>query len=114
MLTPKEDTITKLSVENVIGCKKLQYITLKKVKYQTDSDNIAIAQNQAYAKQQEDMNLARGAAQLKYEGLYKTTTRKVVKASKPYSIWSHWRSVDRLKLWNMQIMGHEVNAIGRK
>ena len=85
----------------------------QKVKYQTDSDNIAIAQSQAYAKKQEDMNIARGAAQLKYEDLY----RKVLQdneASNLIASGATGRSVNRLKTMEYADYGRQVNAIGRK
>ena len=85
----------------------------QKVKYQTDSDNIAIAQSQAYAKKQEDMNLARGAAQLKYEGLYKQIL-KDSEASNLIASGVTGRSVDRLKTMEYADYGRKVNAIGRK
>ena len=85
----------------------------QKVKYQTDSDNIAIAQSQAYAKKQEDMNLARGAAQLKYEGLY-AQLLKDSEASNLISSGATGRSVDRLKTMEYADYGRKVNAIGRE
>ena len=85
----------------------------QKVKYQTDSDNIAIAQSQAYAKKQEDMNIARGTAQLKYEGLYKQLL-KDSEASNLIASGATGRSVDRLKTMEYADYGRQVNAIGRK
>ncbi len=85
----------------------------QKIKYQTDSDKIAVAQSQAYAKKQEDMNIARGAAQLKYEDLY----RKVLQdneASNLIASGATGRSVNRLKTMEYADYGRQVNAIGRK
>ena len=85
----------------------------KKVKHQIDSDNIAIAQSQAYAKKQEDMNIARGTAQLKYEGLYKQLL-KDSEASNLIASGATGRSVNRLKTMEYADYGRQVNAIGRK
>ena len=85
----------------------------QKVKYQTDSDNIGLAQSQAYAKKQEDMNLARGAAQLKYESLYKELLGSS-EASKLIASGATGRSISRLKTMEYADYGRKVNAIGRK
>ena len=85
----------------------------KKVKHQIDSDNIAIAQNQAYAKQQEDMNIARGAAQLKYENLYK----ELLESSEVSNLIASGvtgQSASRLKTLEYGAFGQQINAIGRK
>ena len=85
----------------------------QKVKYQTDSDNIAIAQNQAYAKQQEDMNFARGAAQLKYEGLYKQLLESS-EASNLIASGVTGQSAARLKTIEYGDLGRQVSAMGRQ
>ena len=85
----------------------------KKVKHQIDSDNIAIAQSQAYAKQQEDMNIARGAAQLKYENLYKELLESS-EASNLIASGATGRSVNRAKTMEYAEFGRQINTIGRK
>ena len=85
----------------------------KKVKHQIDSDNIAIAQSQEYAKQQEDMNIARGAAQLKYENLYKELLESS-EASNLVASGATGRSVNRAKTMEYAELGRQINAIGRK
>ena len=85
----------------------------QKVKHQIDSDNIAVAQSQEYAKQQEDMNIARGAAQLKYENLYKELVESS-EASNLIASGATGRSVNRAKTMEYAEFGRQINAVGRK
>ena len=84
----------------------------KKLKYTEDTQNLGLAQAQVKADQQEQMDLARGEAQLKYRDLFENLL-KDSKYSKLVASGQTGKSTQRIATMEFAKYGRNVSDIAR-